>query len=205
MREAEYFCPRHWTKPCLICLASDATGSSFRQRDLHHGITLPGFSFSRASPSPPRTSSAGAAAMNAIAAPKSSTQNRLEGFALTAILQGFPSFAAAALLLKLARHDIAGGVVLFVVLTSVLPRPVHALARAEISKVLQAWLRAAVLQRRPVVFGKDREVARAADDVGATGDERADAGAAGGGRDEYEVIFRAVISAADLPEWRSVC
>ena len=47
--------------------------------------------------------------MNAIAAPKSSAQNRLEGFALTAILQGFPSFAAAALLLKLARHDIAGG------------------------------------------------------------------------------------------------
>ena len=28
--------------------------------------------------------------MNAIAAPKSSAQNRLEGFALTAILQGFP-------------------------------------------------------------------------------------------------------------------
>ena len=58
--------------------------------------------------------------MNAIAALKSSAQNRLEGFALTAILQGFPSFAAAALLLKLARHDIAGGVLLFVVLTSVL-------------------------------------------------------------------------------------
>jgi hypothetical protein len=62
----------------------------------------------------------GDAAMNAIAAPKSSVQNRLEGFALTAILQGFPSFAAAALLLKLARHEAAGGVVLFVVLTSVL-------------------------------------------------------------------------------------
>jgi hypothetical protein len=58
--------------------------------------------------------------MNAIAAPKSSAQNRLEGFALTALLQGFPTFAAAALILKLARHDIAGGVVLFVVLTSVL-------------------------------------------------------------------------------------
>jgi hypothetical protein len=58
--------------------------------------------------------------MNAIAAPKSSAQNRLEGFALTALLQGFPAFAASALLLKLARHDIAGGVVLFVVLTSVL-------------------------------------------------------------------------------------
>ena len=58
--------------------------------------------------------------MTAIAAAKSSAQNRLEGFALTAILQGFPSFVAAALLLKLVRHDIAGGVVLFVVLTSVL-------------------------------------------------------------------------------------
>ncbi|UPJ51239.1 hypothetical protein IVB30_07770 [Bradyrhizobium sp. 200] len=58
--------------------------------------------------------------MNAIAAPKSSAQNRLEGFALTALLQGFPTFVAAALLLKLARHEIAGGVALFVVLTSVL-------------------------------------------------------------------------------------
>ena len=58
--------------------------------------------------------------MNAIAALKSSTQNRLEGFALTAILQGFPTFAATALLLKLARHDITGGPVLFVVTASVL-------------------------------------------------------------------------------------
>ena len=57
--------------------------------------------------------------MNAIAALKSSALNRLEGFALTCLLQGFPSFAAAALLLKLARHDIAGGVVLFVVMASV--------------------------------------------------------------------------------------
>jgi hypothetical protein len=58
--------------------------------------------------------------MNAIAVPKSSALNRLEGFALTAILQGFPTFAATALLLKLARHDIAGGAVLMVVTTSVL-------------------------------------------------------------------------------------
>ena len=108
----------------------------------------------------------GAAAMNAIAAPKSSAQNRLEGFALTFLLQGFPTFASAALLLKLAHHEIAGGVVLFVVLTSVLPRPVHALARAKVSKILQARLRAAVLQRQPVVCREDREVARAADDVG---------------------------------------
>jgi hypothetical protein len=58
--------------------------------------------------------------MNAIAAPKSRSLNRFEGFALTAILQGFPSFAATALLLKLARHDITGGPVLFVVMASVL-------------------------------------------------------------------------------------
>jgi hypothetical protein len=58
--------------------------------------------------------------MNAIAASKSSAQNGLEGFALTTILLDFPAFAAAALLLKFARHNIAGGVVLFVVLTSVL-------------------------------------------------------------------------------------
>ena len=32
--------------------------------------------------------------MNAIAAPKSSALNRLEGFALTFLLQGFPTFAA---------------------------------------------------------------------------------------------------------------
>ena len=34
--------------------------------------------------------------MNAIAAPKSRALNRLEGFALTCLLQGFPTFAAAA-------------------------------------------------------------------------------------------------------------
>ena len=58
--------------------------------------------------------------MHAIAAPKSSTLNWLEGFTLTAILQGFPSFVAAALLLKLVDHEPACGVLLFVVLTSML-------------------------------------------------------------------------------------
>jgi hypothetical protein len=108
--EAEYFYGADWTKPCVICPTGNATGSSFRQRDLHHGITSRRFFIL-----PPITvlaedACAGAAAMNAIAAPKSSALNRLEGFALTAILQGFPSFAAAALLLKLAHHEIAGGV-----------------------------------------------------------------------------------------------
>ena len=41
--------------------------------------------------------------MNAIAAAKSPAQNRLEGFALAAILQGFPTFAMAVLLVKLTH------------------------------------------------------------------------------------------------------
>ena len=57
--------------------------------------------------------------MNAIVAPKSRGLNWLEGFTLTFLMLGFPTFASAALLLKLVRHDIAG-VVLFVALTSVL-------------------------------------------------------------------------------------
>jgi hypothetical protein len=39
--------------------------------------------------------------MNAIAAPKSPQLNRLEGFTLTAIFQGLPTFAIAVLMLKL--------------------------------------------------------------------------------------------------------
>jgi hypothetical protein len=57
--------------------------------------------------------------MNALAAPKPPMQNRLEGFALAAIFQGFPNFAGAALILKLVHHPIAGGAVFFVVAASV--------------------------------------------------------------------------------------
>ncbi|MBR0936348.1 hypothetical protein [Bradyrhizobium jicamae] len=62
--------------------------------------------------------------MNAITAPKSSAQNRLEGFALTAIFQGLPTFAAAVLMLKLigAREIVGdrGGAATFVVLASLI-------------------------------------------------------------------------------------
>ncbi|MGY3529797.1 hypothetical protein [Bradyrhizobium sp. USDA 4452] len=62
--------------------------------------------------------------MNAIAAPKSSALNRLEGFALTAILQGLPTFAAAVLVLKiLGAREIVGeryGAAIFVVLASLI-------------------------------------------------------------------------------------
>jgi len=60
--------------------------------------------------------------MNAITASKSAALNRLEGFALTALFQGFPTFAAAALMLKLVgSHEIVGqryGAAIFVVLAA---------------------------------------------------------------------------------------
>jgi len=58
--------------------------------------------------------------MNALAAPKTPLQNRLEGIALTAIFLGFPTFAAVTLMAKLAHHQIAGGPVPFVVAASLL-------------------------------------------------------------------------------------
>lgn len=56
-----------------------------------------------------------------VATRKSRLHNALEALALTAILQSFPTFAAAALLLKLAGdHDLSGdpGVAIFVAFAS---------------------------------------------------------------------------------------
>ena len=57
------------------------------------------------------------------AARKSRLRNALEGLALTAILQSFPTFAAAAFLLKLCgNHDLVGdpGVAIFVATASLM-------------------------------------------------------------------------------------
>ena len=60
--------------------------------------------------------------MNAIAETKSPALDRLEVFVLTALFQGFPTFAAAALMLKLVgSHEIVGqryGAAIFVVLAA---------------------------------------------------------------------------------------
>ncbi len=63
--------------------------------------------------------------MTTIAALKPRQTNRLEGFALTAIFQGFPTFAAAVLLLKIAGgHEViaqeGAGAAIFVVVSSVM-------------------------------------------------------------------------------------
>ena len=59
--------------------------------------------------------------MNAITAQKSPALNRLEGFALTALLQALPTYAAAAMILKLVGAQAigyVGGAVPFVMLTT---------------------------------------------------------------------------------------
>jgi hypothetical protein len=63
----------------------------------------------------------GAAAMNAITAAKSPTLNRLEGMMLTGALQAMPSYAGAAMLLKLFSSQTigyVGGAAAFVALTT---------------------------------------------------------------------------------------
>ena len=121
--------------------------------------------------------------MNAIAAPKSSAQNRLEGFALTFLLQGFPTFAGAALLLKLAHHEIAGGVVLFVVLASCSTACSRPGSRRNF-QILQAGYEPLFFNAGLSFVEKRSRSGGPADDVASTGDERAVAVAAGGGRDE---------------------
>jgi hypothetical protein len=74
------------------------------------------------------------------AARKSRLHNALEGFALTAILQSFPTFAAAALLLKLfGNHDLVGdpGVAIFVAVASL----VHAVIAVTLGPAIPALSR----------------------------------------------------------------
>jgi len=60
--------------------------------------------------------------MTAITAPKSPVTNWLEGVTLSAMLQGLPTFAGAALLLRLARQNMVapgGGAITFVIIATV--------------------------------------------------------------------------------------
>ena len=76
--------------------------------------------------------------MNAVAAPKSSAQNRLEGFALIAVLQGLPTFAAAVLVLKvMGAPEIVGeryGAAIYVVLASLVYAALTPLLTAKFPK-----------------------------------------------------------------------
>ena len=101
--------------------------------------------------------------MNASAAAKSPAQNRLEGFALAAILQGFPTFAMAVLLVKLTHgHEFVTkvGAATFVMLATL------------IYALLISWL-AATFPRTFAVHGEGRALARKTRDLAATADDGA--------------------------------
>lgn len=87
------------------------------------------------------------------AAKKSRLHNALEGFALTAILQSFPTFATAALLLKLFG-DLVGdpGVAIFVAIASL----VHAVIAVTLGPVIPALAR---LLYEPNFFDSDLSLA----------------------------------------------
>ena len=152
----------------------------------------------------------GNAAMNAITAPKSARAEPARRFCADSPPAGFSDLRRRSLALetrpsrdrrrrRALRRDGLD-----------LPWPAHALARAKVSKILQAQLRAAVLQRWSVVCREDREVACPAHDIASTGDERAAAVAAGGGRGEHVLGARSqpVIEsfAGSRPRsWRTSC
>ncbi|MGY3105801.1 MULTISPECIES: hypothetical protein [unclassified Bradyrhizobium] len=101
---------------------------------------------------------------------KSSLHNALEGLALTATLQSFPTFAAAAFLLKLVgNHDLVGdpGVAIFVAIASL----AHALLAVTLGPsfpalfktiYVQDHLRAKVLRGPFVARRQDHRVAHPA-------------------------------------------
>ncbi len=80
--------------------------------------------------------------MNGIVISKSNRTNRLEGIALSAALQGFPTFAAAVMLVKLfgsnAIISTPGGTVFFVLVTSILSGAVSAWLGPKYPKLFQA-------------------------------------------------------------------
>jgi hypothetical protein len=81
--------------------------------------------------------------MNAITAPKSPAQNRLEGFALTAFFQGLPIFADAVLLLKVTgAHAIVGdrgGAAIFAVLAALIYAAITPWLAAKFQKFRSAY------------------------------------------------------------------
>ena len=83
--------------------------------------------------------------MNAVTAPKSDRMNRFEGFALIAMLQGFPIFASTVLLLKLlGSHQIVSerfGAAIFVALAT----PVY------------AWVTPVLVRKFPKLFRNSHE------------------------------------------------
>jgi hypothetical protein len=112
---------------------------------------------------------------------KSAQRNRLEGYALTAMFQGFPMFAGIALCLKLiGAPEIVSdrwGAAIFVALASL----VHALLVPWLAPKFPKLIRHGfepLFLSEPVLHRQDRAVAHEAGGFDRTGVERVDAGAA---------------------------
>ena len=83
--------------------------------------------------------------MTAIADQKSPAQNRLEGFALTALLRGFPTYAGVVLLMKLSEsRQIVGG-------------PIGPAIFITIASLVHAWLTPILARRFPRLCGQNHD------------------------------------------------
>ncbi len=124
------------------------------------------------------------------AARKSRLRNALEGFALTAILQSFPTFAAAALLLKLCgNHDLVGdpGVAIFVAFASLVHATIAVTLGPSFPAVFKTALRTEILRWHPVARRQDHRMAHPAGRLAPARDHRAAAVGDGGGDGERGV------------------
>ena len=101
-----------------------------------------------------------------ITASKSGPLNWLEGFALTTILQGFPIFAAASLMVKLLGDYRGSTPVLTIAMASVF-YSIFVVSVGSAFPRVKERLRSAILRREPVLLRKDRPLAREARDVAA--------------------------------------
>jgi hypothetical protein len=141
--------------------------------------------------------------MTAIVAPKSPFANWLEGVILTAILQGLPTYAGAALMLRLARQDLVRPEMGRHQLRGHRddrPCVAHALALGtSLSHDFQVWIRTAILRSSAAVGRQGRSMARAAAGLGATGDVNHHDVAARSRGTEHEVDGRPLSMPSSIP------
>ena len=101
-----------------------------------------------------------------ITASKSGPLNWLEGFALTTILQGFPIFAAASLMVKLLG-DYHGSPPVFTIAMASVFYSIFVVSVGSAFPRVKSGYEAQFFDAEPVLLRKDRPLAREARDVAA--------------------------------------
>ncbi|MGY4629555.1 hypothetical protein ACVWY3_007311 [Bradyrhizobium sp. USDA 4486] len=127
------------------------------------------------------------------AARKSRLHNALEGLALTATLQSFPTFATAAFLLKLiGNHDLVGdpGVAIFVAVASLAHAMLAVTLGPSFPHLFKTVYEPQILRGPSVALRQDHGMAHPADRLAATRDHRAAAVGDGGCDGERRVRAR---------------